>query len=144
MARQLLKFILALAVAVAIVVVIRMFAFTICTVPTPIGQELRTGNRMIVNKLTRCHDLRQGDLIVFTVSGEAPAISLIGPPQEIGMVVNLPGDTITVKRRRWLIPIRCCNRCPCRDCKVYLVDTGHGYRLVHRHQIIGKAVRLFK
>lgn len=128
----------------AIVVVVRVFAITIYTVPAPLGQGLRTGDRVVVNKLARSRALRRGEFIVFTVNGEAPAVSLIGPPQELGEVVNLPGDTITVARRRYVIPLKCCDRCPCRDCRLCLVETGHGKRLVHRHQIVGKAARLFK
>ena len=131
MARQLLKFIIALAIA-------------IYTVPAPLGQGLRTGDRVVVNKLVRSRAPRRGDLIVFTVSGEAPAASLIGPPQELGLVVNLPGDTIVISSRRYVIPLRCCDRCPCRDCRLYLVETGHGKRLVYKHQIVGKAVPLFR
>lgn len=144
MARQLLKFIIALAIAMAVVVVVRVFAITIYTVPAPLGQGLRTGDRVVVNKLVRSRAPRRGDLIVFTVSGEAPAVSLIGPPQELGLVVNLPGDTIAVSARRYVIPLRCCDRCPCRDCRLYLVETGHGKRLVYKHQIVGKAVPLFR
>lgn len=128
----------------AVVVVVRVFAITIYTVPAPLGQGLRTGDRVVVNKLVRSRAPRRGDLIVFTVSGEAPAASLIGPPQELGLVVNLPGDTIVISSRRYVIPLRCCDRCPCRDCRLYLVETGHGKRLVYKHQIVGKAVPLFR
>ena len=128
----------------AVVVVVRVFAITIYTVPAPLGQGLRTGDRVVVNKLVRSRAPRRGDLIVFTVSGEAPAVSLIGPPQELGLVVNLPGDTIVISSRRYVIPLRCCDRCPCRDCRLYLVETGHGKRLVYKHQIVGKAVPLFR
>ena len=144
MARQLLKFVIALAIAMAVVVVVRVFAITIYTVPAPLGQGLRTGDRVVVNKLVRSRAPRRGDLIVFTVSGDAPSVSLIGPPQELGLVVNLPGDTIVISSRRYVIPLRCCDRCPCRDCRLYLVETGHGKRLVYKHQIVGKAVPLFR
>lgn len=144
MARQLLKFIIALAIAVTLVVVVRVFAITIYTVPAPLGQRLRTGDKVVVNKLARSRAIHREDLIVFTVSGDAPAASLIGPPQELGEVINLPGDTITVDSSRYVIPVKCCERCPCRDCCLFLVETGHGNRLVHKHQIVGKAARLFK
>ena len=144
MARQLLKFIVALVIAMAIVVVVRMFAITIYTVPAPLGQRLRTGDKVVVNKLARNRAIQREDLIVFTVSGDAPAVALVGPPQELGEVLNLPGDTITVDSCRYVIPVKCCERCPCRDCCIFLVETGHGNRLVHKHQIVGKAARLFK
>ncbi len=127
-----------------LVVVVRVFAITIYTVPAPLGQRLRTGDKVVVNKLARDRALQRGELIVFTVIGDAPKASLIGPPQELGEVLNLPGDTIAVDSRRYVIPFKCCDRCPCRDCFLCLVETGHGKRLVHRHQIVGKAARLFK
>lgn len=65
-----------------IVVVVRVFAITVYTVPAPLGQGLRTGDRVVVNKLARSRAPRRGDLIVFTVRGDAPAVSLIGPPQD--------------------------------------------------------------
>jgi signal peptidase I len=131
-------------VASLLVVVIRLFVFTIYTVPAPLGQALRTGDRVVVNKFPHCQNFRRGDLIVYTVSGEAPAVALVGPPQELGQIVNVPGDTIRFGKTRYYIPYKCCDRCPCEDCCLYLVDNGHGKRLVHKHQIVGKAARLFK
>lgn len=137
--RQFLKFAVALVAAVAIVMAIRVFAFSVYTAPVSIGKELKAGKRVVVNKLNSHKDFTRGDLLVFTVSGEAPAFSLIGPPQELGMVVAVPGDTITVKGQRYRIPYKCCDRCQCRDCRLYLVDTGNARRLVYKHQIIGQA-----
>lgn len=137
--RQFLKFIVALCVATLILTAIRTFAFTVYTAPVSIGNHPMAGQKVMVNKLCRHDDFRRGDLIVFTVSGEAPAFSLVGPPQELGRVVALPGDTINVKGLRYRIPKKCCNRCQCDDCRLYLVDTGVSRLLVHKHQVTGRA-----
>lgn len=139
--RQLLKFAVALCVAVAVVIAVRMAAFTVCTAPVSIGGQLRAGSRVVVNKLRRCADFRRGDLMAFTVDGSTPRLSLTEPPQQIGMVAAVPGDTITVRGQRYRIPYKCCDRCQCADCRLYLVDTGSGRRLVHKHQVVGRVVR---
>lgn len=140
--RQFLKFLIALLIAVIIVVAIRTFAFTVYTAPVAVGNGVRAGQKVAVNKLCRHSDFRRGDLLAFTVSGEAPAVAIVDPPQEIGMVVAVPGDTIAVKGQRYRIPFKCCDRCQCHNCRLYLVDTGNGRRLVHKHQIVGKVLSL--
>lgn len=140
--RQFLKFLIALLIAVIIVVAIHTFAFTVYTAPVAIGKSVRTGQKVVVNKLCRHMDLMRGDFLAFTVRGEAPTFTIIDPPQELGMVVAVPGDTIAVKGQRYRIPFKCCDRCQCRDCCLYLVDTGNGRRLVHKHQIVGKVLSL--
>ncbi len=140
--RQFLKFLIALLIAVIIVMAIRLFAFTVYTAPVAIGKGVRAGQRVMVNKLCRHSEFKRGDFLAFTVSGEAPMFAIVDPPQELGMVVAVPGDTIAVKRQHYRIPFKCCDRCQCHDCCLYLVDTGNGRRLVHKHQIIGKALSL--
>lgn len=141
--RQFLKFAVALAIAVAVVMAVRAFAFTIYTAPLPIGKQLRGGDKVAVNKLSRCRDLQRGDMVVFAVSGEAPRFAIVGPPQELGVVIGVPGDTVAVGGQRYRIPYKCCDRCQCNDCRLYLVDTGLRRCLVHKHQMAGKAWRLF-
>ncbi len=142
--RQFLKFFIALCVATIIVLAIRVFAFTIYSSPVTIGHTLRSGEKVVVNKLCRSREFQKGELIIFTDSGEAPGYAIIGPPQSLGMVIAVPGDTITVRKQRYRIPYRCCDRCQCQDCKLYLVDTGYAQCLVHKHQVVGKARRLFR
>ena len=122
--------------------IVRIFAFTIYSAPSSIGGKLKEGDKVVVNKLSHCQEFQKGDLLVFTEKGEAPRFAIIEPPQSLGMVVAVPGDTITVNKQRYRIPYKCCERCQCHDCKLYLVDTGCGKRLVHKHQIIGKASSL--
>lgn len=141
--RQFLKFFVALVIAVAVVMAIRVFAVTIYTAPNAIGKNMRTGQRVMVNKLCR-DNFKKGDVFAFTVSGDAPTFALVGPPQELGEVIAVPGDTITVNKQRYLIPYKCCVRCQCHDCKLYLVNTGNARLLVHKHQIVGKILRFPK
>ena len=93
-------------------VAVHAFAFAVCTLPTGFGNEYHKGDRVVVNKLV--HDsFRRGDLVLY-----------------------YPDWRVTS------IPLRCCHKCRCMDCKLYLVNTGQGQTLVHLHQIVGKAYRL--
>jgi signal peptidase I len=139
--KQVLKFAAALCVALVLVMGVRAVAFSLCRVPSDIGRELRRGDRVWVNKLARTANFSRGDIVVFDTSGTPPCISLYNRDEAIGCVVAVPGDTITVAGRRYRIPYRCCDRCGCDDCRLYLVDTGHGCRLVHKHQIVGRGRR---
>lgn len=130
--RKLLKFIIATIVAVAAVVAIRTFAFTLSTVKQGgVYPQLRAGDVVLVNRLAtgKC---QKGDLVVF--DSRAP---------RIGRVDALPGDTVPVNGKRYRIPLICCTRCGCNDCQLYLVTLDSQQILVHRHQLIGKAIKLF-
>lgn len=129
--RQAIKVLSALAVAMVVVLAVRAYAFTIYTVPTDISSQLRRGDRVLVNRLSRV-DFRRGELMVFRAPGDV-----------VGRVVAVPGDTIGLAGRRYVIPDICCSRCGCTDCKLYLVSLGHSETLVHKHQVVGRAVRLF-
>ncbi len=129
--RQLAKFLLALGVFVAIFLAVRAFAFAIYTVPTDVTPTLRQGDRVMVNKVAHA-TFRRGDLMVFRQHERL-----------VGAVEAGPGDTIRVGRYRYRIPQRCCRRCACADCKLYLVNTGRSHTLVHLHQVEGKATRLY-
>lgn len=141
---QFLKFAAALVVAVAIVAVIRVFAFTIYTVPVSIGKKMMAGDKVVVNKLARSGDFGRGDIMSVTIEGEAHPYSLMGQPQQLGEVIAVPGDTVMVKGQRYRIPYKCCDKCQCRDCKLYLVETGYAKRLVHKHQVVGRAWNIFR
>ena len=61
----------------------------------------------------------------------------------IGRVEKLPGDTIRIDTASYIIPTVCCKRCGCKDCRFYLLKTPAGQQVVHKHQMIGKAYKLF-
>lgn len=61
----------------------------------------------------------------------------------IGRIEKLPGDTICIDTVKYVIPTVCCKRCGCKDCRFYLLKTPTGQQVVHKHQMIGKAYKLF-
>ena len=61
----------------------------------------------------------------------------------IGRIEKLPGDTILIDTVKYVIPTVCCKRCGCKDCRFYLLKTPAGQQVVHKHQMIGKAYKLF-
>ena len=117
---------------------------------------------MIVNRID-CDFFNRGDVVVFTDSVFAPAknqgrrqagsqvLSLaqsqprkfVSEAYFIGRIEKLPGDTILVDTASFIIPMVCCRRCGCKDCRFYLLKTPTGQQLVHKHQMIGKAYKLF-
>ena len=140
MLKQTLKFVIALCVATALVVAVHTFAFAVCTLPSGFGNEYHKGDRVVVNKLV--HDnFRRGDLVLYYPDWHVTS-RYADSPMNIGRIEALPGDTIRLGNDRFRIPLRCCHRCRCMDCKIYLVNTGQGQTLVHLHQIVGKAYRL--
>jgi signal peptidase I len=129
---QIAKTLLALVVAALVVVGVRAYFFSVYTVTTNLTPQLVKGDRVMVNKVSRAQ-FHRGDLMVFDSHGK-----------HIGLVEAVPGDTIELNDgSRFLIPQICCDRCLCPDCKLYLVYTGNSKMLVHRHQVVGSAKRLF-
>ena len=129
--KQALKALSALGIALVIVLAVRAYAFTVYTVPTDISQTLRRGDRVVVNRLSHV-ELRKGELVVFRRRGDV-----------IGKVEAVPGDTVKIGARLYLVPWTCCSKCKCSDCRLYLVSMGRGWALVYRHQMIGRATKLF-
>lgn len=145
MLRQVLKFLIGLGVAAIAVIVVRAYAFTIYTVPSDISPVLRKGDRVMVNKVDTA-SYHRGDLLVFDALAKqltTPDGRALPTQNYVGQVTALPGDTITLHGQRYLIPLICCRKCGCIDCKLYLVNTGGHSMLVHKHQVIGRATKLF-
>ena len=152
------KFILALVLSLLLAWAIRTYAFTVFSVPSGgLPPQLKEGNRVIVNRID-CDSFDRGDVVVFADSVESkvtPTSKYTGKSLEgsyvmgwseadfIGIIERLPGDTIRMGKNRYVIPTICCKRCGCKDCRYYLVRTACGKTLVHKHQIIGKAYKLF-
>ena len=113
---------------------------------------------MIVNRID-CDFFNRGDVVVFTDSVFAPAKSqakvkgqrqalpqvrkFVSEAYFIGRIEKLPGDTILIDTVKYIIPTVCCKRCGCKDCRFYLLKTPAGQQVVHKHQMIGKAYKLF-
>lgn len=153
------KFLIALGLSLLLVWAVRTFAFTVFTVPVGgLPPQLQAGNRVIVNRID-CDFFNRGDVVVFTDSVFAPvkkqaqsqagsqaqpqARKFVSEAYFIGRVEKLPGDTILIDTVKYIIPTVCCKRCGCKDCRFYLLKTPTGQQVVHKHQMIGKAYKLF-
>ncbi len=102
---------------------------------------------MIVNRMN-CENFGRGDIIVFAdsvvVLRKNQRKGIASETFYIGRIEKLPGDTLQLDTLRYIIPTICCKRCGCKDCRYYLVKTSRkGQQLVHKHQMIGKAYKLF-
>ena len=145
------KFLIALGLSLLLVWAVRTYAFTVFTVPAGgLPPQLKAGNRVIVNRID-CDFFNRGEVVVFTDSvfapvenqGQSQVRKFVSKAYFIGRVEKLPGDTILVDTASYIIPTVCCKRCGCKDCRFYLLKTPTGQQLVHKHQMIGKAYKLF-
>ena len=142
---------------------VRTFAFTVFTVPAGgLPPQLKAGTRVIVNRID-CDFFNRGDVVVFTDSvfatakkqaqsqagsqgqsqAQPQARKFVSEAYFIGRIEKLPGDTILIDTVKYIIPTVCCKRCGCKDCRFYLLKTPTGQQVVHKHQMIGKAYKLF-
>ena len=145
------KFLIALGLSLLLVWAVRTYAFTVFTVPAGgLPPQLKAGNRVIVNRID-CDFFNRGEVVVFTDSvfapvenqGQSQVRKFVSKAYFIGRIEKLPGDTILVDTASYIIPMVCCKRCGCKDCRFYLLKTPTGQQLVHKHQMIGKAYKLF-
>ena len=138
---------------------VRTYAFTVFTVPAGgLPPHLEEGNRVIVNRID-CDFFNRGEIVVYADSVALPLRNQ-GFNQSssqgfsyrrkrviveyfIGRIEKLPGDTLRIGKASYIIPTVCCKRCGCKDCRFYLLKTPAGKQLVHKHQMIGKAYKLF-
>ena len=138
---------------------VRTYAFTVFTVPAGgLPPHLEEGNRVIVNRID-CDFFNRGEIVVYADSVAFPLRNQ-GFNQSssqgfsyrrkrviveyfIGQIEKLPGDTLRIGKASYIIPMECCKRCGCKDCRFYLLKTPAGEQLVHKHQMIGKAYKLF-
>lgn len=115
--------------------VVRTYVFTVFTVSVGgLPPYLKSGTRVIVNRID-CDSFARGEMVVFADS--------VSCTYFIGTIEKMPGDTITLDTLRYVISTICCKRCGCKDCRFYLVRTSGGKQLVHKHQMLGKAYKLF-
>ena len=137
------KFLIALGLSLLLVWVVRTYAFTVFTVPAGgLPPQLQAGNRVIVNRID-CDFFNRGDVVVFRDSVTYQRRKIVAEAYFIGRIEKLPGDTIRIDTVQYIIPTVCCKRCGCKDCRFYLLKTPTGQQVVHKHQMIGKAYKLF-
>ena len=153
------KFLIALGLSLLLVWAVRTFAFTVFTVPAGgLPPQLKAGNRVVVNRID-CDFFNRGEIVVYADSVALPLRNQ-GFNQSssqgfsyrrkrviveyfIGQIEKLPGDTLRIGKASYIIPMECCKRCGCKDCRFYLLKTPTGQQVVHKHQMIGKAYKLF-
>ena len=153
------KFLIALGLSLLLVWAVRTYAFTVFTVPAGgLPPHLEEGNRVIVNRID-CDFFNRGEIVVYADSVALPLRNQ-GFNQSssqgfsyrrkrviveyfIGRIEKLPGDTLRIGKASYIIPTECCKRCGCKDCRFYLLKTPTGQQVVHKHQMIGKAYKLF-
>ena len=145
------KFLIALGLSLLLVWAVRTYAFTVFTAPAGgLPPQLQAGNRVIVNRID-CDFFNRGEVVVFTDSvfapvenqGQSQVRKFVSKAYFIGRIEKQPGDTILIDTVKYIIPTVCCKRCGCKDCRFYLLKTPTGQQLVHKHQMIGKAYKLF-
>ena len=149
------KFLIALGLSLLLVWAVRTYAFTVFTVPAGgLPPHLEEGNRVIVNRID-CDFFNRGEIVVYADSvalplrnqslsqGRNPRFKRVIVEYFIGQIEKLPGDTLCIGKASYIIPMVCCKRCGCKDCRFYLLKTPAGEQLVHKHQMIGKAYKLF-
>lgn len=161
------KFLIALGLSLLLVWAVRTYAFTVFTVPAGgLPPHLEEGNRVIVNRID-CDFFNRGEIVVYADSvalplrnqsrnqslsqgrnqglnqDRNPRFKRVIVEYFIGQIEKLPGDTLRIGKASYIIPMECCKRCGCKDCRFYLLKTPAGEQLVHKHQMIGKAYKLF-
>ena len=141
------KFLIALGLSLLLVWAVRTYAFTVFTVPAGgLPPHLEEGNRVIVNRID-CDFFNRGEIVVYADSVALPLRNQrrknVFMAYFIGRIDKLPGDTLRIDTASYIIPTICCKRCGCKDCRFYLLKTSAGEQLVHKHQMIGKAYKLF-
>lgn len=141
------KFLIALGLSLLLVWAVRTYAFTVFTVPAGgLPPHLEEGNRVIVNRID-CDFFNRGEIVVYADSVALPLRNQrrknVFMVYFIGRIDKLPGDTLRIGKASYIIPTVCCKRCGCKDCRFYLLKTPAGKQLVHKHQMIGKAYKLF-
>ena len=137
------KFLIALGLSLLLVWAVRTYAFTVFTVPAGgLPPHLEEGNRVIVNRID-CDFFNRGEIVVYADSVALPLRKQVIVEYFIGRIEKLPGDTLCIGKASYIIPMECCKRCGCKDCRFYLLKTPAGEQLVHKHQMIGKAYKLF-
>ncbi len=112
---------------------IRTYLFTIFIVSdNGLSPVLKKGNRVLVNRLVRSH-FSKGDIVLFGKQQIA-----------LGKIAAVPGDTIEVAGKQYLIPNYCHGSCTCGACRYVLIVRGKQQVLIQQGDIKGKVVAASK
>ena len=130
--RQAFKTFLTLTLAIVVMLIVRAFVLTMYTISTDISPDFRQGDRLLVSKIRRGTP-EKGAGVVFD-SGL----------KQVGKVLAVPGDTLSVGGQKYLIPQKCCPKCLCPGCHLYLIGTGKAHQIVPACRITGIIVHTFR
>jgi signal peptidase I len=85
--------------AVALALLLKTFVMQSFAIPSEsMAPTLTRGDRVLVNKLSyRVHELRRGDVVVFTRPPRAPVAGPDDPADLIKRVIGLPGETLRTR-----------------------------------------------
>ena len=127
-----IRFALIFAIALLLVFIVRRWMFTLYLVSVEKGSKTTQNTELVmVNKLSLGPILR-GDKVLMHCKN-----------RYIGQIVALPGDTITIEKQLFVVPVR--PQCPCSCCVNggYLVVKCNGkMHVVCHHDIEGRVKHL--
>lgn len=127
-----IRFALIFAIALLLVFIVRRWMFTLYLVSVEKGSKTTQNTELVmVNKLPLGPILR-GDKVLMHCKN-----------RYIGQIVALPGDTITIEKQLFVVPVR--PQCPCSCCVNggYLVVKCNGkMHVVCHHDIEGRVKHL--
>lgn len=132
MINKCIRFALIFAIALLLVFIVRRWMFTLYLVSVEKGSKTTQNTELVmVNKLSLGPILR-GDKVLMHCKN-----------RYIGQIVALPGDTITIEKQLFVVPVR--PQCPCSCCVNggYLVVKCNGkMHVVCCHDIEGRVKHL--
>lgn len=143
-----------LLIVAATAVLLFIFRATVCTLYTipdnTLAPLVKLGDRVLVNRWSyglrisatqwttyariAAKPVKKGDFIAFEATNSTAQRAVI-----LGKVVAVPGDTVTIKKEKYIIP-RGCQMCTCNSLSPYMVNTKKdgGRILVPECDVIGR------
>ena len=132
MINKCIRFALIFAIALLLVFIVRRWMFTLYLVSVEKGSKTAQNTELVmVNKLS-FGPIQRGDKVLMHCKN-----------RYIGQIVALPGDTITIEKQLFVVPVR--PQCPCSCCVNggYLVVKCNGkMNVVCGHDIEGRVKHL--
>ena len=132
MMNKCIRFALIFAIALLLVFIVRRWMFTLYLVTVEKGSKTTQNTELVmVNKLP-LGPIQRGDKVLMHCKN-----------RYIGQIVALPGDTITIEKQLFVVPVR--PQCPCSCCVNggYIVVKCNGkMHVVCRQDIEGRVKHL--
>ncbi len=145
------KTLLIVAATAVLLFIFRATTFTLYTIPdNTLAPLVKQGDRVLVNRWSyglriaaskwttyariAAKPVKKGDFIAFEATTKASQRAVI-----LGKVVAVPGDTVTIMKKMYVIP-RGCQMCTCNCISPCMVNTkkNGGRILVPEYDVIGR------